>query len=150
MDTVDSANADIVPRAGYSKTLSEIQEGGFCPFCEENLAIHHDKPILATSSHWIVTENKLPYAGTRHHFLLISRRHTEKFADLASEEIVDFFNQCALLEREYNLTGMTLLWRSGSTLITGATVVHLHAHLIIGNERTDTSAPITALVGFSV
>lgn len=38
--------------------------------------------------------------------------------------------------------------RSGDTKITGASVNHLHAHLIVGVQRTNKTRLVNALVGF--
>ncbi len=52
------------------------------------------------------------------------------------------------LIRKNKITGATLMIRSGETQITGASVNHLHAHLIVGSFRTKKTKPIKALVGF--
>jgi ATP adenylyltransferase len=145
---VDLTNAELVPRGGYESVIQRIQEKGQCPFCREHLLEHHTKPLIEDGVRWIVTENAWPYEGTKHQFLLISRRHVEHIADLKLQEQADFFGAINRLTHQYRLEGFTVLWRSGATTATGASVSHLHAHMIVGHPRTDDAAPITGLVGF--
>jgi diadenosine tetraphosphate (Ap4A) HIT family hydrolase len=49
----------------------------------------------------------------------------------------------------HRITGGTLMIRSGETRFTGATVNHLHAHLIVGGPREEGNQPITAVLGFN-
>ncbi len=146
--TVDVGNAEIVPRADYTDVLKQIIDEGHCPFCEEHLLRHHRKPILVRSSHWIVTENSWPYAGSVHHFLLITLEHVERIEDLSLEGRIDFFQQYDALSKKFSFEGATILWRSGNTRMTSASVNHLHAHIIVGVKRNDSSKSITGIVGF--
>ncbi|MFH1178216.1 MAG: HIT domain-containing protein [bacterium] len=145
---VDTGNAKVVPRGDYTQTLEEIAAGGFCPFCEEHFFKHHRKPLLHRSTHWFVTENSWPYEGTRFHFLLITREHVEGIEKMSVAILLDLQNVYRQLVDEFSLHGATLMIRSGDTKITGASVNHLHAHLIVGAPRTEHSKPIKALVGF--
>jgi diadenosine tetraphosphate (Ap4A) HIT family hydrolase len=145
---VDLGNANVVVRGDYIKVIEEIIAGGFCPFCEEHIFTHHRQPILQKTEHWLVTENAWPYKGTRHHFLIIARGHVEKTEDLSAAAWIDFHEVYQWLIKSYGLAGATLMIRSGETMVTGASVNHLHAHLIVGNPRAKDSKPIKALVGF--
>ena len=145
---VDIENATVVPRDDYTQTLKAIIEEGFCPFCEEHLFKHHRKPILRKSKYWLVTENSWPYKGVQFHFLFISRTHIEAVEDVSFLMWVDLFSQYGELVTENDIKGATLMIRSGDTKITGASVNHLHAHLIVGGERTAHSKPIKAIIGF--
>ena len=145
---VDVENALVVKRDEYVRTLEEIVAAGFCPFCEEHLFKHHFKPILYKTEFWIVTENSWPYAGTQFHILFISRRHVEKMEELSATELIDFQFLHRKFVKEHEIEGATLFIRSGDTEITGASVVHLHAHLVVGGPRKKNAKPIKALVGF--
>lgn len=52
------------------------------------------------------------------------------------------------LIKKNGIKGATLVIRSGDTKITGASVNHLHAHLIVGSSRTQKAKPVKVLVGF--
>lgn len=145
---VDAENAAIVKRGDYTQTLAEIIEAGFCPFCEKYLFRHHRRPVLYKSRHWIVTENAWPYKGSRFHFLFIAVPHIETTEDMPSVMWKDLQKLYRKLVRENDMKGATLMIRSGDTRITGASVNHLHAHLVTGTRRTKNTKPIEALVGF--
>lgn len=145
---VDIENAGVVPRDDYQKVLEQIIAEGQCPFCEQHLMRHHREPILWKSSHWIVTRNAWPYVGTSNHFLLIAREHVERIEDMSREAQAAFFDEYARIIDEFSLIGATVLWRSGSSEMTGASVHHLHAQIVVGHPRTSQSEAITALVGF--
>lgn len=145
---VDTQNAMIVKRNDYMEVLNKILDEGFCPFCEENLLKHHQKPILYKSKHWLITENSWPYKGTRYHFLFIPRMHMETIEDMPAKVWADLQKQYARTVAEHSITGATLMIRSGHTDITGASVNHLHAHIIVGSARTKKTKTIKALVGF--
>lgn len=144
---VDIGNALVVPRGDYSQTLEAIIAGGFCPFCEEHLFRHHHK-LVHCYDHWLVTENSWPYEGSRFHFLFIARTHVEKTEDLSSEAWAQLHELYRQLVKKERLEGATLFIRSGNMRITGASVNHLHAHLVVGSPRTEGAKPMTALIGF--
>ena len=145
---VDVRNAQVVKRGGYTQTLEAITAGGFCPFCEEHLFKHHQRPLLFKTEHWLVTENAWPYKGLRHHFLFIVRKHLERTENLSPAMWTDLQRSYQIFVKRYRLKGATLMVRSGDTRITGATVNHLHAQVIVGSPRTKMTKPIKALVGF--
>ena len=145
---VDTKNAKVVKRNDYADTLDSIVAGGFCPFCEEHFFKHHRRPLIYKSEHWLVTENSWPYKGSRFHILFIARKHIETTEDMSSAMWTDLQRQYRKLVKEKNMKGATLVIRSGDTKITGASVNHLHAHLVVGSSRTKNVKPIKALVGF--
>lgn len=145
---VDIKNAAVVKRSEYVKVLEEIVAGGFCPFCEEHLFKHHRRPVLYKSKYWFVTENSWPYKGSQFHFLFIARPHIEATEDMSSLMWTDLQKLYRKLVKENSIKGATLMIRSGDTKTTGASVNHLHAHLIVGVPRTKNATPIKALVSF--
>jgi ATP adenylyltransferase len=145
---VDPQNALIVKRTAYTNTLNAIIAGGFCPFCEKHLFKHHARPVLFKNVSWLVTENAWPYTGAKHHFLFITRTHTEKTEDLTPTAWGDMHKLYLLLAKKYKFKGATLMMRSGDTRFTGASVNHLHAHLVVGSPRSKTTQMIKAPIAF--
>jgi len=145
---VDVGNAQVVPRDDYVGTLEAIIAGGFCPFCEEHLFKHHRKPVLYKTRHWIVTENSWPYLGTEYHILFIALRHVERVEDLSATEWLDLKDLHKKLVEKNKIKGSMFFIREGDTSLTGASVTHLHAHLVVGGPRKEDAEPIKALVGF--
>lgn len=147
--TVDVGNAVIVPRTDYEQVLHSIIAKGFCPFCEEHLFKHHRKPVEYKTRHWLATKNAWPYEGSRYHFLFITRAHIEAIEDVPVTVWSDLQKLYKKVVRGNNIKGATLMIRSGDTRYTGASVNHLHVHLVSGSPRTKNTKPIKALVGFS-
>ena len=145
---VDAKNAAIMKRSDYAQTLDAIIAGGFCPFCEEHLFKHHQRPLIYKSKHWLVTENAWPYKGSRFHFLFITREHVEATEDLSPAAWTDLQKLYKKLVLENDIKGATLMIRSGDTRFTGASVNHLHAHLVTGSPRTKNTKPIKVPVSF--
>lgn len=145
---VDTKNAEVVKRSDYANTLNAIVAGGFCPFCEEHLFKHHRKPIIYKSKYWLVTENSWPYKGSKFHFIFITRPHIEKTENMSHAMWTELQKLYKKLVKGYDIAGATLMIRSGDTRFTGASVNHLHAHLVVGNSRTKNTKPIKALVAF--
>jgi ATP adenylyltransferase len=145
---VDTRNALVVKRKEYIETLNAIGAGGFCPFCEEHLFKHHREPLIFKSAYWLVTKNSWPYEGSRYHFLFIARTHIESTEKMPSAMWVDLHRMYQKLIKKYQLKGASLVMRSGDTKMTGASVNHLHAHVVVGTLRTKKSEPIRALVAF--
>ncbi len=145
---VNPHNASIAKRSNYTVVIKKIDGMAMCPFCEENILIHHPKPLLFKNAHWIVTENAWPYSGAKHHFLLICRDHVSRTEDTTPQVWSDLQTAYKKLVKKYRLSGSTLFIRSGNTNYTGATVQHLHAQVIAGTVRKKDSSPILAIVGF--
>ena len=145
---VDVENAGIVPRDDYEQVLHEIIAAGFCPFCEEHFFKHHRKPIDVVTKHWLVTENMWPYKGSRFHFLFIARKHVERTEDLSPAAWTDLQTQYQKLVATHKIKGATLFIRLGETEMTGASVNHLHAHLVSGGRRKKPVKPIRAVISF--
>ena len=145
---VDVGNAQVVPREDYEQVLRTIVAKGFCPFCEEHLFKHHRQPLAYKSRHWLVTKNSWPYEGSKYHFLFITRVHVEATEKMSSAVWSDLQKLYKKFVEENNIKGATLMIRSGDTKFTGASVNHLHAHLVSGSPRTKNTKPIKALVGF--
>jgi diadenosine tetraphosphate (Ap4A) HIT family hydrolase len=112
------------------KVMKDILSQEECPFCEQNFSKYHKKPILRNGEHWIITHNQWPYDYTRTHLIAISRYHTENFTDLkdgALDELQQHINW-ALQKFSVGSGGVAL--RFGDVRSNGASVRHLHAHII--------------------
>jgi diadenosine tetraphosphate (Ap4A) HIT family hydrolase len=113
----------------YEEIISSIEEKGKCPFCPDNFK-YHKEPILKKMDGWLITKNSWPYKNTENHLIIISEKHKEEFYELtisdfrAVKKLVNWAN-CNL-----NIKGGALSLRFGDTNHTGATVCHLHFHLI--------------------
>lgn len=111
--------------------MEQIAADGVCPFCPEHLAIYHEAPVVHEGEHWLVTANDYPYDYTRHHLLLIPKVHAEHLGQLpvvAGNELIEI---CQTYEQALGISGGALVMRFGEPSETGATIRHLHLHLIV-------------------
>ena len=115
----------------------EIDAKGIDPFSPEHFRETHTNPILIESEHWVFTRNAIPYSGCKEHFLLVSKDFVKKISGISPESWVDFQNIIETAEDEYGLDGHVLFMRLGDTRKTGASVVRLHAHLIVPKDNDD-------------
>lgn len=131
----------------YGKVIDKIKEDGVCPFCPENLSKYHKGPILKEGVYWLLTKNMYPYEGAKHHILIIHKKHIEKFNEIIptawdeAKSLIEFF------AKKENIFGGTFMMRFGDTAHTGASVSHLHAHLISPDMENKKRKPIIARVG---
>lgn len=115
--------------------MKKIIADGVCPFChdfvEKEKPTYHPNPILVETDFWIATRNAWPYEHTREHLVLVIKRHITTPEEMKNEEVLDLWNIVKKIKQELKITHSTLLMRSDSTGMTGATVQHLHAQLIV-------------------
>jgi len=136
-------------RADYAHTLKQIAKGNYCPFCDEKRFVeYHKKPTLYKGRYWFATHNNWPYEGTKHHFLLIHRTHVESVQEIPPKAWTDLQKALVFLQKKFKLKGASLFMRSGDPAVTGATVRHLHAQLIVGTRRNKTTEAIRVVLGF--
>ncbi len=114
----------------YKKVIQEIRRAGVCPFCPENFK-WHTKPILKREGKWHITENFNPYKNARYHFLVVNTVHKEQFQELKPSDWNAISHLVAWTIKKFHIKGGAFALRFGDTALTGATVVHLHAHLIV-------------------
>lgn len=112
--------------------MQQIAEDGVCPFCQEHFLKYHPKPILKTGKYWLATENAFPYEGARVHLLFVYLEHIT-LPPSDGEQLIELFDLLAWARNEYQILGGTLVMRFGENKYNGASVDHLHAHLIVGD-----------------
>jgi diadenosine tetraphosphate (Ap4A) HIT family hydrolase len=129
---IDSASVNVnhARSSEQRDVLERIATRGECPFCEGNLLKEHRKPILYDNGRWLLTENQWPYSGTRHHLLLILKRHIQHANDLTPEEQVALFDAVGWANRHFGIEAAGLVMRYGDTARVGSSVTHLHAHIV--------------------
>lgn len=119
----------------YREQLEEIAAEGVCPFCLEHFR-WHPHPILRQGEYWFATRIRDNYQNAKVHFLIILISHKEHITDLSPAEWGELGEMVSWLSLEDNLPGGGLAidprfaMRFGPTEYTGASVQHLHAHLI--------------------
>ena len=129
------------------EVMQKIANQAHCPFCEENLRLYHKEPILKETKHWLVTKNQWPYKHTKHHFLLIYKKHVTKLAELTTEAGSELFKLVKELEQEYQFEGGGFSMRFGDTDFSAGTINHLHVQLVIPDAMAKDFEPVKIKLG---
>ena len=133
--------------------MEELARTGQCHFCREGFESRHAAPIIRETDNWFVTANNYPYSGTIHHYLIVPKVHMTRTQELSDQSRIELFDVHTWLEEHLDITGSSLLVRSGDMRLTCATLDHLHFHLIVGvkkvgNEPNKLEDLILAPVGY--
>lgn len=137
MNDVDKSGLDLknARKKEQIETMKKIIADGVCPFChdfvDKKKPAYHSNPILIETDFWAVTKNAWPYEHTREHLILIIKRHILNPEEMTRDETLDLWNIIKKIKQELNINHSTFLMRSDSTGMTGATVQHLHAQLVV-------------------
>jgi diadenosine tetraphosphate (Ap4A) HIT family hydrolase len=146
-DFVNLDNTKYRPDDKYGKVIDQIKKDGVCPFCPENLAKYHKNPILKENESWFLTQNMYPYEGTKHHALVIHKKHIESMALVSQNAWSELKLLVDAFIAEQKIPGGTLIMRFGNTRYTGASVSHLHANLVSPDGESKDHKPIVARIG---
>ncbi|MFT7507607.1 MAG: ATP adenylyltransferase [Acidimicrobiales bacterium] len=129
--------------------MQQIEADGVCPFCAEHFAKYHPKPILKETDTWFVTTNMSPYEGTDYHFLFVYKpKHTNSPTDMTPEEGAELFTLIQDTIAEHNLPGGGFFMRFGEGGYNGSSVEHLHAHLIVGQKKSENTEGLKVKLGY--
>jgi len=127
-------------RALYEK----IQEAKVCSFCEDfcrgQAPTFHPNPVLKETRYWAFTECFPPYEGAKFSFLIVSKyldkdgRHA-LFPHLPTQAWQEWGELIQWAVEKYDLPAGAFACRFGDTDYTGASISHLHAHLLFGGAK---------------
>ena len=128
--------------------MKQIQEEGYCPFCIEHYQ-KNNEAILHEGEYWYFVKNKWPYENTKQHFLLITKKHIETFAELSAAARDELFEMSAEAIEKYKIPGGALALRFGDTDYSGGSVQHLHAQLVHSDVHKENYAekPVRLKIG---
>jgi diadenosine tetraphosphate (Ap4A) HIT family hydrolase len=113
------------------RVMENIAENQECPFCPENIDKYHKQKTLRKGAYWTVTKNQWPYKYTDIHLLAIANYHAEKLSDLKKGAFDELLEHMVWVEKEFNIITGGLCMRFGDMSKNGASVNHLHVHLIV-------------------
>jgi diadenosine tetraphosphate (Ap4A) HIT family hydrolase len=123
----------------YKKVLTEVQGAKVCPMCTLKW---HTNPILKTQGAWFITETFQPYPNAAMHFLIIGKRHKENLSQLTPRDWKEISELQKWAIKKYKIQGGGIAMRFGDTAHTGATVAHLHMHLIVPKLKRGRAVPV--------
>lgn len=111
--------------------MERLEAAGICLFCPDGLEQHAGAAGFLRTRHWTVLPNDFPYAGTSLHLLVVPRQHAADLLDLDADVQADFFDALAAVRDKHGLSYWGLGVRNGDCRYTGATIVHVHAHVVV-------------------
>jgi len=120
------------------EVMRQIEKDGVDPFDWNLLANYHREPILKQGEHWLITPNDYPYEGTELHLLLIYRERVRNLGEVKRGAFAELQEMLVWIESEFKLSHGTLVMRFDDIALTGGSVDHLHAHVIVGGMDTTT------------
>jgi len=129
------------------RVMEDIVVNQECPFCPEFINKYHKQAILRKGNHWILTKNQWPYDNTDTHLLAIATYHAEKLADLRDGSFDELLSHMVWAEKKYKVKAGGLAIRFGSIAKNGATVNHLHMHLIVPSVNKPNDAKVKFKIG---
>lgn len=122
------------------RRMRAVAETGECYFCTGYTKNELASPIYV-GLNWFVKRNDFPYPGSKHHYLIVIKDHITKITDLKTDEWLELQEIIKWLENQLSITGASYFIRSGDMAFTGATLDHLHCHLIVGEEKPAEATP---------
>jgi ATP adenylyltransferase len=122
--------------------MERLEAAGLCLFCPDGLRSIARQKILFQTPHWIVTPNEFPYPGARLHLMLVPRQHVGDILDLDADGQAGFWTALGWVRERYDLTYYGLGMRNGDCRYTGATVRHIHAHVLVGDPAVAATTPV--------
>lgn len=122
----------------YRQQLEQILESKQCPFCPGGETLK-EQEIIKQTEMWLAKENSYPIPNSLYHFMIFPARHIEDTSDILAKEWQDLTSLRLWLKNKYKFNGDVMYIRSGEPMVTGATVTHLHWHLIVPAERIEVS-----------
>jgi ATP adenylyltransferase len=125
--------------------MRRLAAEGVCLFCPDGLRWQDGQgrpQVLRETRHWIIRPNEFPYPGTRLHLLLVPRAHADDILDLEADAQADFWTALGWVRERYELTYYGLGMRNGDCRYTGATIRHVHAHVLVGDPVAEPEVPV--------
>ena len=126
----------------YKQKLEKIAELGIDPFSRENITDPRFDPktILHETQYWFVFENQYSYPDTKRQFVFVSQQYAESFSELPIGALANLYALAQQVCDEHKIPGGGLIMRFGDPAKSGATVLHLHAQLLVPKDGKKISA----------
>lgn len=119
----------------YSKVIDKIKKDSVCPFCPEYLLKYHKKPIIEENNTWLSTKNMYPYEGSKIQILFIHKKHISSIEEINTKVWLDLKDIIDSTTKKLNIKKGSFFMRFGETKYTGASVSHLHCHIIVAKKN---------------
>lgn len=115
--------------------MRRLAKGIGCFFCKKNYLKVGASPAIYQGQHWYIKKNDYPYEGSIHHYLIVNKKHLNKITEISPAAWKELLKTIAWLEKYLKIKGGSIFVRSGDMGYTGATLNHLHFHLLVGGKK---------------
>lgn len=119
----------------YSKVIDSIKKDNVCPFCPDYLLKYHKKPIIEENKNWISTKNMYPYEGSKIQILFIHKKHISSMEEITTIGWLDLKKIIDSTTKRLKIKKGSFFMRFGNTKYTGASVTHLHCHILVSKKN---------------
>jgi diadenosine tetraphosphate (Ap4A) HIT family hydrolase len=113
----------------------QILEGNYDPFESVEKILELKNEVVYIHKNWIIFKNQ-HYKGRKNSFVAVLRRFATDPGELDMMETLDAFKIFKELCDEYDIRGGAFFMRFGDTRLSGASVKHLHFHIVEPNPET--------------
>jgi diadenosine tetraphosphate (Ap4A) HIT family hydrolase len=134
--------------------MESLAVTGECFLCSDTITrIAALYPDFATTpihegDYLFVKKNDFPYEGSVLHLLIVPKRHVTSVEDFLPEEFLELQDMIRWINITFNVQGASFFLRYGDTSFTGATLSHLHFHVVHGVEKSKSSGVIKPKLGY--
>ena len=134
-------SARVVDQLGEMERLAEL---GICYFCD---LLERKIGCVIDGEYWAVYPNTFPYKNTSVHMLIVPKAHHVDIRTLTRAASAEYMQVVAQVADSFGLTGYSQFMRSGDMSLTGASIAHLHGHVIAPDMETDTFESVKIKLG---
>lgn len=118
--------------------MQRLEQARICRFCTDNTT----EEIILENAHWFVTSNAFPYASTQLHLLVIPKKHYTSLVEMPNDAKWSYLSIITEIEMRFKLEAYSHFMRVGTMARTGASIAHLHAHVIVGDSEAPDFEPV--------
>ncbi len=126
----------------YRDELLRLKAEGMCPFCWEYFSKRYAEQVIRHEGNCFLAILSFPYKDTDHHLMIIPDEHKEFPEDFTTEEWGDILILLNIAIEMFDVPGGAIAMRFGDPRHTGATVLHLHMHIIVPQLGEDDRAKL--------
>ena len=123
--------------AAQLEDMRQLDRNGICLFCPDGFRYHRRNRLLWRTEYWSIARNEFPYSGTEQHILISPIAHAEDLLDLDDTVLADFWAALRSVRECFSLKHYGLGARNGDCRFTGATIKHVHCHVLVAPESPD-------------
>lgn len=117
------------------KRMERLAKEIGCFFCYKNYLKVGASKSIHESRNWYIKKNDYPYEGTIHHYLIAPKKHITKVTQISPRDWSELIKMIKWLDKYLKIKGYSVLVRNGDMKYTGATLDHLHFHLVSGGPK---------------